>query len=413
MTATDEADLLRRAATLHARIRTLDGHVDVPPNISPADLAGDSGQRSQFDLAKARLGGLDGAVLIVHASAARTGAADVESGRTELAARYDLLSRFATQYPNQVGLAHSPEEFRFHVDSGRFAAILGYQNAAPLAGGLAELESWLDRGIQVFGFTFIGNNQWADSARPYPFILPTSAGGLTALGRDAVRLLNERGTIIDVSQLSSAAFADVLAYTEAPVIASHTAIREIVDVDRNITDRELDALRDNGGAIQIVGFGPYVRRPDRGMIQHLEALWREYGLAVTGRLADLLSVNDPVTATWDEDKFWTFLHEFHVILELDKPVATTADLADHIDHAVARIGIGHVGISSDFNHGGGLADWLHAGQTPAITAELLRRGYTEPDIEQLWCENFLNLWQQVRATCADQSRHSIPRSLPE
>jgi microsomal dipeptidase-like Zn-dependent dipeptidase len=400
MTKTEDTGLLTRAATLHARMRTLDGHADVPLDISAADLSGDSGPRSQVDLAKARLGGLNGAVLTVHAGAARAGAAGTASGWAELAARYELITRFASDYPDRVGLASTPEEFRSHVDGGRFAVIVGYQNAAPLAGGLAELEGWLDRGIQVFGFTFIGNNQWADSARPYPFILPTSAGGLTSLGRDAVHLLNQRGTVIDVSQLSSAAFADVLARTEAPVLASHTAIREIVDVERNITDRELDALRGNGGLVQIVGFGPYLRRPDRDMVGRLEAQWRHYGLAVTGRLADLLSVNDPVTATWDEDKFWTFLHEFHVILELDKPIATTADLADHIDHAVNRIGISHVGISSDFNHSGGLADWLHAGQSQAVTAELLRRGYSDADIERLWSENFLDLWERVRSVNA-------------
>jgi microsomal dipeptidase-like Zn-dependent dipeptidase len=109
----------------------------------------------------------------------------------------------------------------------------------------------------------------------------------------------------------------------------------------------------------------------------------------------VLSVNDPATATWPEDRFWRFLHEFHVMLDLEHPTATVSDLVDAIDHAVARVGIDHVGIASDFNHAGGLADWTDVGQNLNVTAELLRRGYAEADIAKLWGENFLRVWQAV------------------
>jgi microsomal dipeptidase-like Zn-dependent dipeptidase len=387
-----DPELLRRAAALHAAIRVLDGHVDLPADLDAAALSGDSGTQSQFDLAKARAGGLDGAVLTIHASAMRD---DAPAGRAELDTRYRLITELAARNPGQVDIARSPTEFRQHSDAGRLAVVLGFQNAAPFTGGLTELDTWIDRGVSIFAFTFIGSNHWADSARPYPFIFPGKNGGLSALGRDGVRRLNERGVIIDVSQLSSDAFADVLAITRAPVLASHTALRHFVPVDRNISDEELAALRDNNGLIQIVGFGPYLRQPDAAMVQQLEGLWRHYGLQITGQLADLLSVNDPATATWDDDKFWTFLHEFHVILALDKPVASTTDLADHIEYAADRIGIERVGISSDFNHAGGLSDWQHAGQTLSVTAELVRRGFSDDQIARLWSGNFLALWQRV------------------
>lgn len=391
MTRSDP-ELLQRAAALHAGIRVFDGHVDLPAGLDAAALSGDSGTQSQFDLAKARAGGLDGAVLTIHASASR---GDAPAGRAELDARYRLIAELTARNPRQVGIARSPADFRQHNDAGRLAVVLGFQNAAPLTDGLTELDAWIDRGVSIFAFTFIGNNHWADSARPYPFIFPGRNGGLSALGRDGVRWLNERGVIIDVSQLSSDAFADVLAVTRAPVLASHTALSHFVPVDRNISDEELAALRDNNGLIQIVGFGPYLRRPDAAMVQELEGLWRHYGLQVTGRLADLLSVNDPATATWDDDKFWTFLHEFHVILELDKPAASTTALADHIEYATEHIGIDHVGISSDFNHAGGLSDWQHVGQSLNVTAELVRRGFTDDQIARLWSGNFLALWQRV------------------
>ena len=395
MSDVEDAELLQHASALHAKFPTLDGHVDVPIDITAEELAHGAGDRSQFDLPKARQGGLAAAVLTVHAAVGRAGPATVATGRAELETRYGVITQLATDYPDLVTVAASPDQLRHAFAEGRFAVIVGFQNAAPLADGISELDAWIDRGIQICGLSFIGNNQWSDSARPYPFILPTSAGGLTDLGRAGVRRLNERGVVVDVSQLSSEAFADVLELSTAPVLASHTGARHFVDADRNISDAELAALRHNGGLVQIVGFAPYLRPDDPELTGRLETLWREYGVAVTGRPADLLSVNDPITATWDDEKFWTFLHEFHVILELEKPLATTRHLVDHIEYAAARIGLDHVGISSDFNHAGGLADWMHAGDSLHITAELLRRGHPESDIKQLWADNFLQLWDTV------------------
>jgi microsomal dipeptidase-like Zn-dependent dipeptidase len=389
-----DAELLHRAAELHATFPALDGHVDLPADITVAELFDGAGDRSQFDLPKAGQGGISAAVLTVHAPAGRESTATAASGRDELTARYRVISGLATEHADRVAVVRSPAELTSAFADRQFAVVLGLQNAAPLD-GLAELDAWLDRGVSIVGFTFIGNNQWADSARPYPFVRPTSFGGLSDLGRDGVRRLNQRGVVVDVSQLSSAAFRDVLATTTAPVLASHSAARHFVDADRNISDAELEALHDNGGLLQVVGFGPYLRPDGPELTGRLEALWRQYGVEVTGRPADLLSVNDPITATWDDEKFWTFLHEFHVVLELDKPLATTRDLADHVEYVGARLGLDHVGISSDFNHAGGLADWMHSGQSLSVTAELLRRGHREADIAQLWSGNFLRLWQAV------------------
>jgi membrane dipeptidase len=107
-------------------------------------------------------------------------------------------------------------------------------------------------------------------------------------------------------------------------------------------------------------------------------------------------VDDEETAAWPEDKFWTFLHEFHEVLRLDKPVADLHRYGAVLDHAVQRIGVDRVGIASDFNHSGGLADWPDVGENLAVTAELLRLGYDKCDIAKLWSENFLRVWQHIQ-----------------
>ncbi|HEX7853989.1 MAG TPA: membrane dipeptidase, partial [Sphingobium sp.] len=141
------------------------------------------------------------------------------------------------------------------------------------------------------------------------------------------------------------------------------------------------------------GFAPYLKQMDDRMIADLRSTWDRFGLAAPDNPADMLSVNDPATADWPEDRFWDFLHEFHVVLDLDRPIASTTHLVDAIDHAVNLIGIDHVGISSDFNHGGGLSDWRDVGESINVTAALLSRGYAEDAIAKLWGENFLRTWQ--------------------
>jgi len=392
----DSAEGLRHAAEVHDRILTLDGHVDVLLDVSSKELAlGKAQDRSQFDLVRARKGHLSGAVLTVHAGPAKTTAEGMAAGRRELEDRYQLISDLGRQFPTQAAIADTPSQFRSISSSGKFAIIMGLQNAGPLGHDLDQIDAWASRGIRVFAFTFIGNNQWADSARPYPFIQASSARGLTPLGRQAVGRLNDLGIIVDVSQLSSQAFAEVIDHSSAPVLASHSGVRGLVDIDRNFSDSELSVIAANGGVINLVAFGPYLRRPTKQMLDEVTALWRRHGLVVTGALSDLLSVNDPATANWDDDRFWEFLHEFHVILDLEHPAATVRDLVDAIDYTVERIGIDHVGVASDFNHSGGVVDWHHVGQSTNVTAELLRRGYPEADIAKIWGENFLRVWNDV------------------
>lgn len=382
-----------RARELHDRVVSFDSHIDLPAELKDGILLDGETWPGQFDLERASRGRLSGASLVIQGQAVHPTAENKARAREGLEVAYSTIGQIADKFSHRAGLARNPAEFHRLAAEGKFAIVQAFQNAAPLE-DLSALEKWLERDIAVFALTFVGNNQWADSARPYPFFGGDyRSDGLSALGRAAVGRLNDRGVVIDVTQLSSAALADVLAITRSPVVASHSGLRAIVDIDRNLHDRELRALRDNGGVVQIVGFATYLRTPGEEKQQRQREVWRRYGLDGPTSLADSYSVNDPATKDWTEDRFWKFLHEWHAIIDHANPDATIADFVNAIDHAVEIAGIDHVGISSDFNHGGGLIGWRDVADNIDVTAELLRRGYSDTEIAKLWGENFFRVWQ--------------------
>ena len=391
------SELLKHAAELHGRMVTFDGHLDVPLTFGTDGREATVDGPMKFDLPKVVRGRLSGASLVVTAAAARPTPENLAKLRADQEARYGIIRGLAQDHPETVGIAHTPAEFLELVATGRFAVVISFQNAQPLVPELASIDAWITRGVRMFGFSFIGNNHWSDSARSYPFIAAgTRWNGLSPLGREAVERLNALGVIIDVSQLSAAALSDVLATSNRPVVASHSALRAFVDTGRNLSDTELDGIRAGGGLVQVVGFAPYLLELDGKTMASLQATWQRFGLRPPQTVGAALSVDDEETASWPEDKFWTFLHEFHEVLQLDKPAADLGHYGAVLDHAVQRMGVDHVGIASDFNHGGGLADWLDVGENLAVTAELLGRGYDEAHLAKLWGENFLRIWQQVQ-----------------
>jgi microsomal dipeptidase-like Zn-dependent dipeptidase len=382
--AEDEQDVLQKARQIQRKIVTFDSHVDVP-----VGLDGSTDGTSQFDLVKAERGHLNGAALAVFVPQTKRTEENYQRARADADKKYEAVVNVAKQNPNRAGLAYSPADVRSLAKQGKFAVVISFLNAYPLGKDLSQIDSWYDKGVRIFGFNHAGNNDWADSSRPVAGFgdKPDENGGLTDLGKQAVAKLNEKGILIDVSQLSSKALADTLALTKAPVAATHSGVKGIVDNSRNLSDEELQAVAKNGGVVSIVAFSAYLHPLPQDIQDKVRALRTEYGLP---------EKDDSAQQSWPAEKQKEFSTRWHEILA-SAPKATLAQLVESVDYAVKRIGIDHVGISSDFNHGGGVTGWNNEGEAQNVTAELLRHGYTEAQIAKLWGGNFLRVWTEAQS----------------
>jgi membrane dipeptidase len=342
-----DAQLRKKAKRIHDRIITFDSHLDLPFDYPGAGKNG----KTQFDLPKALRGGLKGASFAVFVPQGPRTPEGYQKAAADADKKYQLIKNIAEQFPDRAAIALSPDDVRHISASGKFAVVISILNAYPLGSDLNQLDEWYKRGVRVLGYTHAGNNDWADSSRPSKALgdKPDEHGGLSELGKQGVARLNKLGMLIDVSQLTTPALKQVLSLTKAPVVATHSGLKSIVDSPRNLSDEELELIRQNGGVVQIVAFGNYLRKAPEGAAEHA-----------------------PVEP------------------------ATVAQLVDSISYAVKKIGIDHVGISSDFNHGGGVTGWQNESEAQNVTVELLRRGYSERQIAKLWGGNFLRVWGQAQ-----------------
>ena len=341
-----DANLLKRTDQIQERILAFDSHLDLPFDYAGAAADG----KTQFDLPKAFRGHLKGAALAVFVPQGPRTPEGYAKAREDAEKKYKLIKAVAEANPTRAAIAYSPDDVRRIAGQGKFAVVISILNAYPLGSELSQLDEWYKRGVRVLGYTHAGHNDWADSSRPSAGLKdkPEEHGGLSDLGRKGIARLNELGMLIDVSQLTTPALKQVLSLTKAPVVASHSGIKAIVESPRNLTDEELELIKKDGGVVQVVAFSNYLRK------------------------APAAEGGQPV------------------------PRATVSQYVDAIVYAVKKIGIDHVGIASDFNHGGGIAGWQNEGEGANVTAELLRRGYSERDIAKLWGGNFLRVWGEAQ-----------------
>ncbi|MCI4591782.1 dipeptidase [Sphingobium sp. BYY-5] len=369
---------------LHAAALPLDAHVDIPDDFNPA-RADRSGQ-GQFDLAQAATGGLRGAVLAIFAPQEAETTATLGQARAIADRKYAAIAGIAKAFPAQADIALTPADYGRITAAGKFAIVEAIVNGGAFVAGPEDIDPWVARGVRVFGFVHAGHNRLADSSRP-ALVRGEGAtrnGGLSDAGKAVLARLNALGVLVDVSQLSDAAFADVLLLSTAPVIASHSDLRALVDNSRNLTDAQLDQLKAKGGVIAINAFSAYLRPRDPAFAAKIAALQGEYGL--TG---DAKPVLPP-------EKAAEYDRRYHA-LRATEPRANVKDLVNAVDYAVKRVGIDHVALSSDFNHGGGIDGWQDEGQARAVTKELAQHGYDEAAIAKLWSSNFLRVWGEAQA----------------
>lgn len=331
---------------IHADSIPFDSHVDIPFDFATENADALTGDL-QVNLQKMAAGGMDAAFFIVYVGQTERTESNYAEAAAAAMTKFDAIHRMTETYPEQIGLAESADDVARLVEAGRLVAAIGIENGYVIGTDLDLLDRYHELGARYMTLVHNGHNDIADSAQPNQDFGDgaTEHGGVSDFGARVIERMNDLGIMVDISHASKAAALEAMELSAAPVIASHSSVRALTDHVRNMDDESLIRLRDNGGVIQIVAYPAYIGG--------------------------------------DEPK-------------------TVSDLVDHIDYVVDLIGIDHVGISSDFGGGGGIEGWNDATETPNVTAELVRRGYSAEEINLLWAGNLIRVWNEVERVAAQR-----------
>ena len=397
--ANEEADFIEHARAVHARVFTLDAHADIEIPGKPSMYVGADGL-SKVSPEKMEQGGLNAVVMALAVGPMPRTADGYAAAKTIAEEKLLAVKTLVANDSNGIRLVTGSDDLLGTIADGDKAIILSLQNALIFGTESTAVDYFFERGVRMFALTHMGHNDFADSSRPL-FNAATGVrepsaehGGLSSKGVAAVQRLNALGAVIDISQLSAEAALQVIDNSAAPVVASHSNARALTDVSRNLSDVEIKRLAAGGGVIHVAPFAGYLfDSQDPSIDTALRAIRREAGI--------------------DED----YLYPFELYWEIDDPAVKTtflrnardllgpislATMLNHIDYIVGLVGIDHVGIGTDFNHGSGISGYIDASESFNVTAGLLRRGYSEAEVQKIWGGNFLRVWKAV------EERRSIP-----
>ena len=384
-----EEEIVAKARGIHERVLTVDSHDDIPFDFSTPEV--DPGLRGdrQVDIPKMLEGGLDVGFFIVYVGQTERNEENYEKAKADAMVKFDAIHRMTKEmHPDKIELAYSPDDVERIHRSGKLVACIGIENGYIIGKDLSLLEKYHSLGARYITLAHNGNNDIADSAQPRLDFgdKPGENGGISEFGEKVIAEMNRLGIMVDISHISKESMLEATRLSKAPVIASHSSVRALCDHARNLDDEQLDALKQNGGVMQTVALGGFVKKAPAEKRQALQSLRQEMGLD-----------NRAARAAMSQEQRATYRRR---VAELDEqwPPATVSDFVDHIDYAVKRIGIDHVGISSDFDGGGGVVGWNDASETFNVTLELVRRGYSEEEIAKLWGENLLRVWREAEET---------------
>lgn len=376
-----EADI----ASLHDRVLTLDTHIDVPLTYMTKI---DPGQKTvlQGDLPNLSSGKLDAAFFIVYTPQGDLTEAGYERARDVAETRVSSIQAMAKKYYDRVELTSAASEVRETVGANKHAVLIGMENAYPLGGSIEDVKMWAERGVRYMGLTHFGHNQFGDSSNAdFSRDNGPRHNGLSPLGKALVKSLNQHGIMVDVSHTGKETMMQAADLSSTPIIASHSGVKAVADSARNLDDEQLRKIRDVGGVAQMVALDAYVKPYTPEQEAFRAALRKEMEMDTSER-----------RAVASEEKIAEYTRRLQGMWDI-APRASVADLVDHIDHAVKVAGIDHVGIASDFDGGGGIDGWEDASKSLNITAELIRRGYSEAEIAKIWGGNLLRVMEAVEA----------------
>jgi membrane dipeptidase len=429
--AQSEQDLIARARGIHERVITLDTHNDIDPQNFTRGCNYTMRLTNQVNLPKMKEGGLDVSFMIVYVGQSNppqvadafqpAGYARAYKAASD---KFDAVHHLTEEIaPNEIELALTAADVGRIAKSGKKVAVIGIENGYPVGTDLARVKEFWQRGGRYMSLAHNGHSQLADS-NTGEADGQWRWGGLSPLGRQVIQEMNKWGIMVDVSHPSKGSMMQAIGLSKAPVIASHSSVRKLANHSRNMDDEMLMAMKTNGGVVQMVALSGYVKADPAERGPAIAALRQEFALPggrgggpgggrgagpaatppcpVEGSAPPAGAGRGGRGATAGVDTLTPEKRaEFERRLaEIDRkwPAAgraTVKDFVDHIEYAVKLIGVDHVGISSDFDGGGGIDGWNSAAETFNVTLEMVRRGYSEEQISKIWSGNLLRVWSEV------------------
>ncbi|WP_031428058.1 dipeptidase [Flavimarina sp. Hel_I_48] len=400
MAMTDE-DLTKKAQQIQDNVITLDTHNDFNVANFTDSINYTQDLETQVNLPKMKSGGLDVSWLIVYTGQDSLNEAGYEKAYENAMSKFKAIHHLVEDIaPDQIALATTSEEVRRIHAEGKKVAMIGVENAYPIGEDISNVQKFYDLGARYMSLAHNGHSQLSDSNTGEADSIWLH-NGLSDMGREVVKKMNELGMMIDVSHPSKEAMRQMIELTKAPIIASHSSARAMSEHSRNLDDEQLKWMKENGGVVQTVAFKSYLNK-DKNDAR--EKARKELGLKLLDSMGITYIDEDtlPQLSDKEQEAYNEKIKSMAPILEekmnMDSlpPAVNVQDFVDHIDYLVEKLGIDHVGISSDFDGGGGVEGWNDASETLNVTKELVRRGYTEEEIGKFWSGNLLRVLDEVQ-----------------
>ena len=401
--AQDSIALIERAKAIHERVITLDTHCDINIKNFTDSINYTQNLDNQVNLPKMKAGGLDVAWFIVYTGQDTLTDEGYKNAYDNAISKFDAIHKLCKDIaPNDIELATTSGDVRRIVKSGKKVAMIGIENGYPVGKDIKNVEKFYNLGARYMSLAHNGHSQLSDSNTGEEDGVWLH-NGLSDLGKEVIVEMNRLGMMIDVSHPSKDAMKQMVELSKAPIIASHSSARALCDHSRNLDDEQLGWIVKNGGVVQTVAFSSYLNTEKHEKraefekelaIKHLDSM----GLKWVDR-KDMKALTTEARETYFNalSKIRPLIKDKISKMKDAPPAVNVLDFVDHIDYLVETMGIEHVGISSDFDGGGGIEGWSDASETFNVTLELVRRGYTEEEIEMLWSGNLLRVLDEVEA----------------
>ncbi|MFC2156484.1 dipeptidase [Acidobacteriota bacterium] len=374
---------------IHDAAITLDTHVDIGTNYATEQVdPGIDHPRLRCDLTKMERGGMDGVFLAVYVGSRPDFSPEAYKRAYDTAmTKFTAVHRLTKEmYPERCELALTPDDLIRISKTGKRAIMIGIENGYPIGEDISLVEKYYDLGARYITLCHSQHNQICDSSGPKE----PQHDGFTEFGKQVVAEMNRLGIMCDISHIAEKSFWDLIELSKAPIIATHSGCSALNPHNRNLTDEQLIALAKNGGVIQIVALGGFLKAESPEHRKAIADLRAE--LELPGR-REMFRMSAE-----EREALEPKLKEFETRrIEIEKiyPPTGLKEMVDHIDHAVKVAGIDHVGIGTDFDGGGGIPGFNNHGEARNVTDELIKRGYSNKEIKKIWGGNLIRVWREV------------------